>query len=195
MNLENNSLTSKRSIRKQSDKMDLPCQLEHYHLKNIYEKFFKNYIKKVIDTYVVLPPIEEIEVKGTTYAEYKNNELVTLNLEKHTTKFEIKNEDIKNADLITIRAEFFEKAFSIGQEKKQKIFKVIQDLPSKVSFDTDADLLTQYFYLLEKAKEMKAKGSEPILMFHPDLFNKIMRELEKPENKEIVEKKMKELKQ
>ena len=172
------------------ENIDNPCLLKHYNLEVAFNDFHSNYVEKIIESQIIFPPSTTQNVKGTYYAEYKDGKLLTVELEEQVTKYEINNNEIKNVDFTSIRSEFYKKTLVHGQERKRKMIENITQNAIPIPTDKDDDLLTKYFQLLRAAKKI---GPHAFIMSHPNLYNLVMKELEKPENQQRIKEEMEKI--
>lgn len=166
------------------------CILRHFHLETAFNNFHSYYFEKIIDTQIVFPPFPTVNVKGKSYAEYKNGKLLSVDLEEQVTKYEIHNKQIKETDFVSIRSEFYRKTVEHGLERKKKIIKTITENAIPLVGDKGDDLLTKYFRLIEHAKKI---GPNAVIISHPDVYNRVMEELQKPENQGRIKEQMEKM--
>ena len=174
---------------KNSEEIDNGCILKHYNLEIAFNDFHLDYVKK-IESQIIFPPSKTRDVKGTSYAEYKDGKLLTFELEEQITNYEINKNEIKNVDFTSIRSEFYKKTLVHGLEKKRKMIETITQNAIPIPTNKDDDLLTKYFQLLHAAKKI---GPHACIMSHPNVYNLVMKELQKPENQQRIKEEMEKI--
>jgi hypothetical protein len=167
------------------------CTLEHYSVKNLFNEFLEKYTDDITKSHTMIPLLKTEGVSGTTYSEFIDGEWRETELDKYTTVFVAKNEDIKNVDFVSIRTEFYRKCLMKAAEIDKQIFKTLEPTKQEFSVPYDENGIIEFYFQLLRAPKEKAENS--ILVTSPSTYDRMMSVLTKPENQEKIRREIEKI--
>lgn len=171
--------------------MNEQCGLEHYPLKDLFDDLFERYTTNIVESNSLTPLLKTENIAGTSYAEFIDGEWRQVQLKQERTKFIIKDDDIRDVDLVVIRKEFYLKCLIKATKRNREIIDLIKRVGREFQISPDgSNALEVYLKILQYSKN---KGGELAIAVNPQTYDIIIRELEKPENQERIKRELKEI--
>jgi thiamine biosynthesis lipoprotein ApbE len=171
--------------------MNERCGLEHYALKDLFNDLFERYTANIVESNSLTPLLKTENIAGTSYAEFIDGEWRQVKLKQERTKFIIKDDDIRNIDLVAIRKEFYLKCLIKATKRNRIIMDLIKSVGKEFQISTDGSNALEVY--LEILRYSKNKGGELTIAVNPWTYEIFIRELEKPENQERIKRELKEI--
>lgn len=150
---------------------------EYLELEEPFKNFLANTIQQLTREQSIAKHLKTVYYPSARYEEFIDGKWVHRELKELKTRFIVKREYVEGMDLISLRKEIFDACSKAGKELDHDI---IQRMKTEATnFDTTRPDFFDVF--LEKIREMKKDGGNPMIVLSEDTARWLRKEVLRPE--------------
>ena len=156
----------------------MQAKLEEYpELEEPFKNFLANTIQQLTREHSIAKHLKTVYYPSARYEEFIDGKWVHRELKELKMQFIVKREYVEGMDLISLRKEIFDACSKAGKELDHDI---IQRMKAEATnFDTTRPDFFDVF--LEKIREMKKDGGNPMIVLSEDTARWLEKEVLRPE--------------